>query len=110
MAQKQVKTNEGLYIDNYVENELQSSSKDGTIDNVAEKKYQFRKEAKRLVEVNKMEVVVFFDEANTTEAVGLIKEVMCDRRILGKPICEELKFIAACNPYRRCGHVVALII
>ena len=43
---------------------------------------------------------MFFDEANTTEAIGLIKEVMCDRRINGKPITENIKFIAACNPYR----------
>ena len=49
----------------------------------------------------KMNTVVFFDEANTTDAIGLIKEVMCDRRIHGRPISEDLKFIAACNPYRR---------
>ena len=48
-----------------------------------------------------MDTVVFFDEANTTDAIGLIKEIMCDRRINGRPISEELKFIAACNPYRR---------
>ena len=45
--------------------------------------------------------MVFFDEANTTDAIGLIKEIMCDRRINGRPIADDLKFIAACNPYRR---------
>ena len=45
---------------------------------------------------------MFFDEANTTDAIGLIKEIMCDRRINGKPISDDLKFIAACNPYRKC--------
>ena len=45
--------------------------------------------------------IAFFDEANTTDAIGLIKEVMCDRRINGRPIVENLKFIAACNPYRK---------
>jgi hypothetical protein len=44
---------------------------------------------------------VFFDEANTTDAIGLIKEIMCDRRINGRPISDDLNFIAACNPYRR---------
>lgn len=44
--------------------------------------------------------VLFFDEVNTTEAMGLIKEVMCDRTLYGKPIPDELKFAAACNPYR----------
>ena len=48
-----------------------------------------------------LDTVVFFDEANTTEAIGLIKEIMCDRRLRGKPVSEDLKFIAACNPYRR---------
>jgi len=45
--------------------------------------------------------VLFFDEANTTDAIGLIKEIMCDRRFHGEPIPENIKFIAACNPYRQ---------
>ena len=48
-----------------------------------------------------LDTVVFFDEANTTDAIGLIKEIMCDRRLHGSPVSEDLKFIAACNPYRR---------
>ena len=48
-----------------------------------------------------VDTVLFFDEANTTEAIGLIKEIMCDRRLNGKPIPEDIKFIAACNPYRK---------
>ena len=48
-----------------------------------------------------LDTVVFFDEANTTDAIGLIKEIMCDRRVHGRPVSEDLKFIAACNPYRR---------
>ena len=51
---------------------------------------------------NDLDTVVFFDEANTTDAIGLIREIMCDRRMHGKSIPEDLKFIAACNPYRRC--------
>ncbi|RMX46188.1 hypothetical protein pdam_00007847 [Pocillopora damicornis] len=50
------------------------------------------------------DTVLFFDEANTTEALTMIKEVMVDRRINGRPISqglERLQFIAACNPYRR---------
>ena len=49
----------------------------------------------------KLDTVVFFDEANTTESIGLIKEIMCDHRMNGKPVSRDLKFIAACNPYRR---------
>lgn len=50
-----------------------------------------------------MDTVLFFDEANTTEAIGLIKEIMCDRSIGGKQLklCRNLKIVAACNPYRK---------
>ena len=63
-------------------------------------------EAIELAEQNKtacppVDTVLFFDEANTTEAIGLIKEIMCDRRLNGKPLPEDIKFIAACNPYRK---------
>ena len=60
--------------------------------------------AEKQAKINKeknMDTVVFFDEANTTDAIGLIKEIMCDRRLHGRPISTDLKFIAACNPYRR---------
>ena len=30
------------------------------------------------------DTVVFFDEANTTDAIDLIKEILCDRRLNGK--------------------------
>ncbi|XP_053396018.1 E3 ubiquitin-protein ligase rnf213-alpha-like [Mercenaria mercenaria] len=52
---------------------------------------------------NNMYTVLFFDEANTTEAIGLIKEIMCDRSMEGEilELCENLKMVAACNPYRK---------
>ncbi len=52
-------------------------------------------------EGRRLETVLFFDEANTTEAIGLIKEVMCDKRIQGRPIHSNIRCIAACNPYRK---------
>jgi len=62
-------------------------------------------EANKNVELHgrHMYTVLFFDEANTTEAIGLIKEIMCDKSIAGMPLelCENLKIIAACNPYRQ---------
>ncbi len=48
-----------------------------------------------------IDTVLFFDEANTTDAIGMIKEIMCDRRLHGKTISSDIKFIAACNPYRK---------
>ena len=47
---------------------------------------------------------LFFDEANTTDALGMIKEVMVDRRVNGRKIgvgLKRLQFIAACIPYRK---------
>jgi hypothetical protein len=34
--------------------------------------------------------VLFFDEANTTNAIGTIKEVMCDRLVDGAPIPDDI--------------------
>ena len=71
---------------------------------------EFVKTAQNLAKINKKhglkETVVFFDEANTTDAIGLIKEIMCDRSLYGKPISEELKFIAACNPYKKWVYII----
>ncbi|XP_071956942.1 E3 ubiquitin-protein ligase rnf213-alpha-like [Antedon mediterranea] len=52
----------------------------------------------------KIDTILFFDEANTTEAIGIIKEIMCDGRMNGQQINFEssgLKIVAACNPYKR---------
>ena len=43
------------------------------------------------------QTVLFFDEANTSEAIGVIKEFLCDK-IAGT---NGLHMIAACNPYRK---------
>lgn len=50
-----------------------------------------------------MDTVLFFDEANTTEAIGVIKEIMCDKTLGGKQmeLHQRLKLVAACNPYRK---------
>ncbi|XP_062382955.1 E3 ubiquitin-protein ligase rnf213-beta [Sardina pilchardus] len=52
---------------------------------------------------HKLDTVLFFDEANTTEAIFAIKEVLCDKTVQGVPLRANsgLKIIAACNPYRR---------
>ena len=62
------------------------------------------KEAENLAKKNsqqEIDTILFFDEANTTDAIGLIKEVMCDQRVQGRKISQNVKFIAACNPYRK---------
>ncbi|XP_061232976.1 E3 ubiquitin-protein ligase RNF213 isoform X3 [Neopsephotus bourkii] len=73
----------------------------------AEMIYARIREAEALAKTNKeqhgLDTVLFFDEANTTEAISSIKEVLCDRTVQGKPLSSGsgLQIIAACNPYRK---------
>lgn len=57
-----------------------------------------------------IKTVLFFDEANTTEHLGLIKEIMCDHRMLGKDILKDVRVVAAINPYRRYAGNLGLIV
>eukprot|EP00468_Gymnochlora_sp_CCMP2014_P001514 CAMPEP_0167741726 /NCGR_PEP_ID=MMETSP0110_2-20121227/1016_1 /TAXON_ID=629695 /ORGANISM="Gymnochlora sp., Strain CCMP2014" /LENGTH=5340 /DNA_ID=CAMNT_0007625809 /DNA_START=69 /DNA_END=16091 /DNA_ORIENTATION=- len=45
-------------------------------------------------------VVIFLDEVNTCNCMGLFKEIICDRSIQGRFLPSSMKIIAACNPYR----------
>ncbi len=68
--------------------------------------YEEVKKAIKQAEMNKNlginQTVLFFDEANTTNAIGTIKAVMCDRLLDGVkiPVNIGLQFVAAVNPYR----------
>ncbi|KAL0993465.1 hypothetical protein UPYG_G00108340 [Umbra pygmaea] len=65
------------------------------------------REAETMAFVNKQDYgfdsVLFFDEANTTEAICSIKEVLCDKTVEGESLVRHsgLQVIAACNPYRK---------
>ena len=48
----------------------------------------------------KLGTILFFDEANTTDHIDLIKEIMCDHTLHGRKIHEDVRVVAACNPYR----------
>ncbi|XP_029383406.1 E3 ubiquitin-protein ligase rnf213-beta [Echeneis naucrates] len=73
----------------------------------AEMIYRKVSEAEVLAEKNRrmhqLDTILFFDEANTTEAISAIKEILCDRSVKGEPLRADsgLKIIAACNPYRK---------
>jgi len=43
---------------------------------------------------------VFFDEINTCNSMSLFKNIICDRSMNGMLLPSNMKFIAACNPYR----------
>ncbi|CAK6972178.1 E3 ubiquitin-protein ligase rnf213-alpha-like isoform X5 [Scomber scombrus] len=69
--------------------------------------YEKVMEAEILARANKenheFDSVLFFDEANTTEAISSIKEILCDNSVQGQELgCQTgLQIIAACNPYRK---------
>ncbi|XP_070707447.1 E3 ubiquitin-protein ligase rnf213-beta [Pempheris klunzingeri] len=73
----------------------------------AEMIYRKVREAELLAKTNrtmhKLDTILFFDEANTTEAIFAIKEILCDQSVKGEPLKPDsgLKIIAACNPYRK---------
>ncbi|KAM4598338.1 E3 ubiquitin-protein ligase rnf213-alpha-like [Polymixia lowei] len=50
-----------------------------------------------------LDSVLFFDEANTTESISSIKEILCDKTVEGEGLTPHcgLQIIAACNPYRK---------
>ena len=49
---------------------------------------------------NKKKFWVFLDEINTCNSMGLISEMMTKKSCLGKPLPDNIFFIAACNPYK----------
>lgn len=65
------------------------------------------REAENVSAINKQDYgfdsVLFFDEANTTESISSIKEVLCDKTVKGESLnpFSGLQIIAACNPYRK---------
>lgn len=44
--------------------------------------------------------MAFFDEFNTSDCMYLITEMITQRTLLSKPVPGNLKFLAACNPYK----------
>jgi len=55
---------------------------------------------KNKTERNETLVWVFLDEINTCNSLGLISEIMTKHSCKGCKIRDNVKFIAACNPYR----------
>lgn len=46
-------------------------------------------------------VCIFFDEINTTSLLSKMKEIFVNHSLNGKPIDERIRFIGACNPFRK---------
>ena len=65
------------------------------------KRMRIYSEEAHLCHVENRRLWVFFDEFNTTPNIGLIKEITCERTLLGKPLPSNMVFLGACNPQRR---------
>ncbi|RUS21593.1 hypothetical protein BC937DRAFT_92153, partial [Endogone sp. FLAS-F59071] len=46
------------------------------------------------------EVWVFLDEVNTCGHIRMLTSLICDRLIMGRKIHDNIRLLAACNPYR----------
>ncbi|ETN99846.1 hypothetical protein RFI_37621, partial [Reticulomyxa filosa] len=50
---------------------------------------------------NPKEIWLFLDEFNTSPDIGWFNELICNRSLDGVKIPDEIKILAACNPYRK---------
>ena len=75
---------------------IHAGIEDKDIQNYFEEKNLFEKKNEENNEI----VWVFLDEINTCNSLALITEIMMKNSCKGKKIKKNVKFIAACNPYR----------
>ncbi len=67
---------------------------------IIETMQQYINQAKEYEDKNKR-LWVFFDEFNTTTNIGLLKEIICERTLLGESLPSNIVFLGACNPRRQ---------
>ena len=80
---------------NFIIKNIHSDVKENEIIEVIEKAENYLKETK-----NDMSFI-FFDEINTTPLLSKMKEIFVNHSLNGKLIDERIRFIGACNPYRK---------
>ena len=56
---------------------------------------------KKLEESKSNMICIFFDEINTTSLLSKMKEIFVSHSLNGKAINEKIRFIGACNPFRK---------
>jgi hypothetical protein len=49
---------------------------------------------------SKKHLWIFFDEFNTIFNISLLKEIVCERTMLGKALPKNMVFLGTCNPRR----------
>ena len=97
--------NDNKYIDNYKKNEdkyyekLWFFQKWFFNSNYNEKYNKYKDDISN--KIKKRKIIIFFDEINTTNSLGTIKRIICDKKFRKKyKIPDRFIIICACNPYR----------
>jgi len=72
-----------------------------TVDDITVEMQKYIEKSKQCQGQNKRRLWIFFDEFNTTSNIGLLKEIICERTLLGESLPGNMVFLAACNPRRK---------
>ncbi|CAF3907546.1 unnamed protein product, partial [Rotaria sp. Silwood2] len=68
-------------------------------DKIIETVQSYKRQAEECQNQNKR-LWIFFDEFNTTSNIGLLKEIICEKTLLGESLPPNMVFLGACNPRR----------
>ena len=61
----------------------------------------YMEKVNKIAKKDNKEIWLFFDEMNTCLSLSLLTEIFINRTYNEKPLCKNIRFIGACNPYRR---------
>jgi hypothetical protein len=70
-----------------------------TNEKIIDTMHQFQRKANECAH-EKKRLWIFFDEFNTTSSIDLLKEITCERTLLGRCLPDNMVFLGACNPRR----------
>ena len=62
---------------------------------------EYMEKVNKIAAKDNKEIWLFFDEMNTCLSLSLLTEIFINRTYNEKPLCKNIRFIGACNPYRR---------
>ncbi len=71
-----------------------------TSEQIIKRMNKYSRKSLQCLEQNKR-LWIFLDEFNTTPNIGLIKEITCERTLLGESLPDNMVLLGACNPQRR---------
>ena len=91
-CEKEIEENKKKEIENEINKFKESKEKKYYKEEIIEKDI--------IQKIKEEKVWIFFDEINTCNSLGLIKEIMLEKTMNGEKIDDSFVFIGSCNPYR----------